>query len=143
MKVAYPTLLIWLGSIMLLAATPSTDVSSPSPNPKPSPVQTGIPLRPNGPPLNPNAVTAQEWQELLAARTAALQANPDLMSNANEISQKMRDFQQRLNAAVIKTNPSLAPFIAMMEHGGLRPPLPPQAPLAGAPTAVTPAPPKP
>jgi len=61
---------------------------------------------------NNNTLSPSEWQELRTARTAALKANPDLVTRASQLSEKMRQFQQKLNAAMVKTDPNIAPVLA-------------------------------
>lgn len=57
-------------------------------------------------------LTPDEWQELRTARAAALKANPQLVKKNAELSAKLREFQQKLDAAMLKTDPSLAPYLA-------------------------------
>ena len=105
-------------------AEPNTNVPTPSPAmngpAKPGtttasiPPQPGAPFRPTVPPRDPNAITPQEWQRLNAARTAALKANPALMQKGAEISAKMHAFQQKLDAAIIKADPTIAPLLAKL-----------------------------
>jgi hypothetical protein len=68
---------------------------------------------------NNNTLSPTEWQELRTARTAALKANPDLVTRASQLSEKMRQFQQKLNAAMVKTDPNIAPVLA--KFAGNRP----------------------
>lgn len=85
---------------------------------------------------HPITLTPDEWQELRAARTSALQANPDLIEENRRLSDKMRDLAGKIDAAMIKSDPTLAPIIAKLEAGRqhLEPPtrsstttLPPQS----------------
>lgn len=56
-----------------------------------------------------------DWQELRAAHQKALQADPDLLAKAAELTQRMRLFQAKLNAAMVKNDPKIAPIIAKFE----------------------------
>ncbi len=104
------------------------------------PTQPGAPFRPTV--TSPNAITPQEWQELNAAHAAAMKANPDLLQKAQEISAKMRAFQQKLDTAIVKIDPNAAPIIDRLEHGmpGQHPPTPisPSTGISSAPNAQLP-----
>jgi len=63
----------------------------------------------------PISISADEWQELRAARAAAIQANPDLVAENTRLMEKMRDLETKLNAAMIKTDPAIAPTLAKFE----------------------------
>jgi hypothetical protein len=65
-------------------------------------------------------ITPEEWQELRAARSAALQANPDLISQNKKLLDKMRDFEDKVDAAMVKADPNIAPIIAKFEAGRRR-----------------------
>ncbi len=69
------------------------------------------------PPTAANAInfTPSEWQELSAARNAALQANPDLVADNKKLMDRMSAIQTELDAAVLKNDPSLAPTMAKIE----------------------------
>ena len=45
---------------------------------------------------------------------AVLDANPGLQDQARQISEKMHAFQEKLNAAMVKTDPSIAPLVAKL-----------------------------
>ncbi len=62
-------------------------------------------------------MTPEEWQELRNARQAALKENPELATKAQELSAKMRAFQEKLDAAMLKSDPHLAPVLAKFEGG--------------------------
>ena len=88
---------------------------------------------------NPHALTPDEMKELNLARQKAMQANPDLQKSNQELSQKMRDFEHKLNQAILAADPNLAPVVNRIESSTtMRPPMSP-APAAAAP-AVPPAP---
>jgi hypothetical protein len=61
---------------------------------------------------HPNTLSPDEWQELRMARMAALKANPELITKAVQLSEKLRQFEQKLNAAMLKTDPNIAPVLA-------------------------------
>jgi len=54
------------------------------------------------------ALTPEEREELKNARQAAFQANPDLLD-------QMKALQDKINAAMIKADPKVAPIIAKLE----------------------------
>jgi hypothetical protein len=62
-------------------------------------------------------VTAAEWQELRAARSKAMQANPDLVAEAKKLQDKMRAYQGTLDADIVKSNPQVKPLITKFESG--------------------------
>ena len=43
---------------------------------------------------------------------AALKANPSLVTTASQLNEKLRQFEQKLNAAMLKTDPNIAPVLA-------------------------------
>jgi|HubBroStandDraft_1064217.scaffolds.fasta_scaffold581016_1 hypothetical protein len=77
---------------------------------------------------NQPTLTPQEWQELRAARAAALQANPNLLAENQKLIARMRALQDKLDAVMIKADPTLAPIIAKFEGGRPHPMPPPTAP---------------
>jgi hypothetical protein len=66
---------------------------------------------------NSSTLPSEEWQELRIARQAALKANPDFAAKSALLSAKMRAFQDKLDAAMIKTDPKIAPILAEFEGG--------------------------
>jgi hypothetical protein len=92
----------------------------------------GAPPAPAG--LSQIAITPNEWQELRAARSAAIQANPDLVAADKKLRERMRAFEDKVDAAMFKANPSIAPLIAKFEAGRQRPGMP-----AGSPSPASPA----
>jgi hypothetical protein len=88
-------------SLLIFAALPSARAVSPS---LPS---TSNHVRSPAPTLTP-----EEWQELRTARAAALKAKPQLVKKNAEIATELREFQQKLDAAMLKTDPSLLPYLA-------------------------------
>jgi soluble cytochrome b562 len=88
---------------------------------------TNVNVKPMSPktvvaPTNPNAITPAEWQELRTAREAALKANPDLLKESAAFAQKMRDFQHRVDQAILQADPSVADVVTRIENGPARPP---------------------
>ena len=80
-------------------------------------------------------ITPEEWQELRAAHTAALQANPDLTAEHTKLMERMRTFEDKLDAAMIKINPAIAPIIAKFEVNRPHPGAPAGSPPAAPPAA--------
>jgi hypothetical protein len=62
-----------------------------------------------------STLTPEEWQELRTARMVALKANPDFVTKSAQLSAKIRAFQEKLDAAMLKTDPKLAPVLAKFE----------------------------
>jgi hypothetical protein len=60
-------------------------------------------------------MTSEEWQELRTARQAALKANPDFAAKSAQLTAKMRAFQEKLDAAMVKTDPNLVPILVKFE----------------------------
>src|SRR5258708_26347746 len=52
-------------------------------------------------------LTDEERQELQAARQAALAANPSLEAEGRDLMKKMNTYQEKLKAAMIKTDPKV------------------------------------
>jgi len=84
---------------------------------------------------NQITITPAEWQELSAARTAAFQANPDLLAENRKLSEKMRALMDKINAAMVKADPTIAPIIAKLEANRPHPGTPASSP----PTTPSPA----
>jgi hypothetical protein len=78
---------------------------------------------------NSNALTPADWQELRIAKQAALKANPNLVMESEQLTQKMRAFQEKLDAAIIKEDPTVAPIISKLEASRPKPKIinPPQS----------------
>ena len=75
-------------------------------------------------------LTDEERQELQAAHDAALKADPDLEAEGKDLMDKMKAYHEKLDAAMIKADPNVAPIIAKMEaahqhHDGPGGPPPP------------------
>ncbi|HUB66025.1 MAG TPA: hypothetical protein VL981_00910 [Candidatus Methylacidiphilales bacterium] len=73
-------------------------------------------------------ITQQEWQELRAARAAALQANPGLQAKNAKLIEEMRALQDKIDAAMIKADPTIAPLLSRFEGGRPHPVSPAAAP---------------
>jgi hypothetical protein len=89
-----------------------------------SAVPTNVVIHPDVPGGNPSAANSNtlspaEWQELRSARMAALKANPSLVTKAGQLNEKLRQFEQKLNAAMVKTDPKIEPVLA--KFAGNRP----------------------
>jgi hypothetical protein len=55
-----------------------------------------------------------EWQEFRSARQAILQSNPDLNTEYKAIIQAMQDQQAKLEEAMVKADPKVAPIVAKL-----------------------------
>jgi hypothetical protein len=88
---------------------------------------------PGAPPTGANQITPDEWQELRAARSAAFQANPDLVAENRKLSEKMRALEDKINVAMVKADPTIGPIIAKLEANRPHPGAP-----AGSPPAAPP-----
>ena len=49
------------------------------------------------------------------AHQKALQADPDLLKKASALTDRMRAFQAKLDATMIKDDPKIAPIIAKLQ----------------------------
>jgi hypothetical protein len=59
-------------------------------------------------------VSQTEFQQLRTARDAILQANPDLAAEYKQIINDMQAQQAKLDAAMIKADPKVAPIVAKL-----------------------------
>ncbi len=92
---------------------------------------TALPSPPHmapGQPVNPNAITPAELQELQLARRKAFQANPDLQKEAAALAEKMHAFQHKLDQEILQVDPKVAPVVTKIEDAN-RPGLIPSAPV--------------
>ena len=62
-------------------------------------------------------LTPEEWQELRAARSEAIQSDTDLTTESKKLAERMAAFENQLDAIMIKANPDIAPIIAKFEAG--------------------------
>jgi len=60
-------------------------------------------------------MSAQDWQELRDARVKAIKAHPELLAENTALMQKIRAFEAKLDAAMVKTNPAVAPILSKFE----------------------------
>jgi len=84
-----------------------------------------------GQPVNPNAITPAELQELQLARRKAFQANPDLQKEAVALVEKMHAFQHKLDQEILQVDPKVAPVVTKIEdadRSGLIPSAPAHPP---------------
>ena len=72
------------------------------------------PGNPAASPPHPAFVSPNEFQQFRAARDAVLQANPDLAAEYKDIIHAMQDEQSKLDAAMIKADPKVAPIVAKL-----------------------------
>jgi hypothetical protein len=91
--------------------------------------QTTLPAN-HLPPGGQVTITPEEWQELRAARAAAIKANPSFIAENAKLLARMRALEDKLDAAMIKADPTITPVIAKFEANRPRP---------GAPTTTAPA----
>lgn len=66
-------------------------------------------------PADTLAISAGEWHEIRAARAQALQANPKLAAANKALLKKKEAFNAKADAALVKADPSLAPFIRKLQ----------------------------
>ncbi len=90
-------------------------------NSSPLAANSGATAKPATASTPPVALTPDEWQQVRTARAGALQANPDLVANSKAIGEEMRAFETKLDAAIVKADPSVSPLIAKFE-GNHKPP---------------------
>lgn len=73
---------------------------------------------PGGPaPFFGAGLSEEERSKMMAAREKALADEPSLKREAEEAWAKLRELQERLNAAMIKADPSVAPIIEKQTAG--------------------------
>ena len=83
-------------------------------------------------------ITPDELMELHTARSAAINAHPELIAENQKLMDKMHALNDKIDAAMIKTDPGVAPIIAKVEANRNRQPLrmrPPTPPPANPPPA--------
>jgi hypothetical protein len=73
-------------------------------------------------------ITPEEWQELRAAHAAALKADPDLLTDNQKLSERMKAFSDKLSAAMAKADPAVAATMAKLTALQSHPSMPPGAP---------------
>jgi len=101
-------LLLTMGAFLTLPSLAQTQQSGPAGAP-PHPVKGHDGDSGPGPGSDRmGRLTPEEREELKAARQAAFQANPDLLD-------QMKAVQDKINAAMIKADPKVAPIIAKQE----------------------------
>jgi hypothetical protein len=61
------------------------------------------------------AITSDELMELHTARSAAINAHPDLITENQMLMERMHALNDKINAAMIKIDPGVAPIIAKVE----------------------------
>ena len=85
-----------------VAHAPVTSTIPPVPSPASSP-PSNLPL-------------PSEWQELRAVRNITFQNNPALAAEYKSLLAEMDDQQKRLDEAMIKVDPKVAPIVAKLEQ---------------------------
>jgi hypothetical protein len=78
---------------------------------------------PPGPPGGHHGILSDtEKQELHAAHDAAYQADSSLATEESDLKAKMEAFHEKVNAAMVKADPKVAPILAKLDaahhHGG-------------------------
>jgi hypothetical protein len=106
-------------SLVLFIAGPLFAIAGQSSNLSPAPGA------PPPSPLTQVSLTPNDMQELRAARSAALQKDPNLQTDGLKIMERMRAFEDKLDAAMVKSDPTLAPLVAKFEAGRPRTTTPP------------------
>jgi hypothetical protein len=109
------TVLFGLGWISHGMADKASTTSSSSDS---APTATTVPGNPapNTPPEAPHPalVSQSEFQQLQAARDAAMQANPDLAAEYKQIIKDLQNEQNELDTAMIKADPKVEPIVAKL-----------------------------
>ena len=65
-------------------------------------------------PAESDMLSFADWQKIRAARAAALQANPDLVSAQTALKVKKEALDAKVDAALVKADPSLAELVGKM-----------------------------
>ena len=63
------------------------------------------------------SLTPNDWQELRTARNQAIQSDSEFNLTSKKLIDRMRALEDKLDATMIKTDPSLIPVIAKFEAG--------------------------
>jgi hypothetical protein len=95
-------LLLTMGALLTVPALAQTSVSGTTTSNFPPPHPH------DGPGGHMGGLTPKVRQELMAARQEAMQANPELAA-------EQKALQEKINAAMIKADPNVAPIIAKLE----------------------------
>lgn len=62
-------------------------------------------------------LTKDERAELKSAHEAAIQANPDLVTQGKQLHEQMRDYMKKMHDAMVKADPKVEPIFAKMKAG--------------------------
>jgi hypothetical protein len=125
-------LAILLAVLTALPALAQTAAAPPPAKPAPAPAPA---VKPPPPPQ----LTKDQTAEVNTAFAKAIEANPDLATQANDVQAKFKEwqtaqkaFQPTLNDALVKADPNLADLVA--SHPNLHPsaPMAPKTPAAPA-----------
>ncbi len=99
----------------------------------------GAPTQPRMMGAGSLGITPDEMKELNIARQKAMAANPDLQKSTQELSQKMRDFEHKLNQAILAADPNVAPIVDRIEAAtAMRPPISPPSTVPSPASPPTP-----
>lgn len=67
-------------------------------------------------PAESDVLSFADWQKIRAARAAALQANPDLVSAQKALKDKKEALDAKVDAALVKADPGLAGLVDRMNE---------------------------
>ena len=126
--------LFFIAGLTMVATSSAQQTGSTPPMASPSSFASGSPSVVAG----QITISPDEWQELRTARSAALQANPDLIAENKKLMERMRTLENKVDAAMIKADPSLAPIIAKFEANRPHPGTPAPSTTNSPPTASPP-----
>jgi 2-oxo-4-hydroxy-4-carboxy--5-ureidoimidazoline (OHCU) decarboxylase len=67
-------------------------------------------------PAEGDVLSFADWQKIRAARAAALQANPDLVSSQKALKDKKEALDAKVDATLVKADPSLAGLVGKLNE---------------------------
>ena len=73
-------------------------------------------VAPVHPSIPPNVILSKDWDEVRAVRETTLKSHPDLASEYQQLKADMVRQETELNAAMIKSDPKVAPILAKVEQ---------------------------
>ena len=102
-------------TLLLIVAASLTGTASAQQAGSTPPSHTNLPS--GAPPAGANqfTITPDELMELHTARSAAINAHPDLIAETQKLMERMHALNGQINAAMIKIDPGVAPIIAKVE----------------------------
>ena len=104
----------WLGHAEFgnVSSSKSPAAVVPVANARPTNAKAAPPAVP--PAQRPSSITATEMQQLRAARQATIDGNPDLTAEYKQIKADLQAQQAKLDEAMIKADPKVAPTLAKL-----------------------------